>query len=285
MTALGIKKDEYDYYYGSGWESRISYSPIPLFRLSVNYFQEKQQTAFKNTDYSILKGSEPFKDNPPINDAFIRKAGFSLRLDPNKYKFIDWGDENESRLRLTNFPTLEFTYENASKNMGSTYDFRKYSMILSGRNRAGFLLNVTYKTGFVYLNGEVPFQNLAYFNANPGGINPALGFKAMRYQEYLGDKLFFLNMENDFGKLIWGNIPILNSLNFVTFYNIGRAELSPKNYSLSVYKGFSETSGIYQEAGVGIGGILNLFRLDFAWRLNNFRDGKNFNVVLSVDNF
>ncbi|MBE2255884.1 MAG: carboxypeptidase-like regulatory domain-containing protein [Ignavibacteria bacterium] len=285
MTSLGIKDDQYDYMYNSGWFARINYSPVPLFRFEGSIQQEKQQSAFKNTNFSFLKNDQLFKANPPINDAFSRSVGFSMRLDPNKYKYIDWGDDNESRLRLTNFPTIEFSYENNSKNLGSTYDFRKYSVMMNGRNRAGFLLNVTYKMGFTYLNGEVPYQSLAYFNANPGGINPALGFKVMRYQEYLGDKLFYLNIENDFGKLIWGNFPLLNTLNFVAFYNAGRSEISAKNFNLSSYKGYSETSGIYQEAGVGIGGILSLFRLDFAWRLNNFKDGKNFNVVLTVDNF
>ena len=53
----------------------------------------------------------------------------------------------------------------------------------------------------------------------------------------------------------------------------------------AAFKGFSETTGIFQEAGFGINGILDLFRVDFAWRLNNFRSGDNFNVVFSIVDF
>lgn len=285
MQTLFDKKDEYDYYYASGYRMSLVSSTIPQFRVGINYHQEKQTTAFTNTDYSFRKRDEPSKINPPINDAFMRSVGFSVRIDPNEYKYIDWGENNESRFRTTNFPTLQFTYDNSSKQFGSTYDFRTYSLLLSGRNQLTYFLNFTYKAGATYINGTVPYQNLAYFNANPGGINPALNFKAMDYQEFLGDKLYYLNFENNFGKFFWGNIPVLNNLNFVAFYNAGRSEIRQSNYDLSIYKGFSATNGIYQEAGVGVGGILGLFRLDFAWRLNNYREGKNFRIVFSSDNF
>lgn len=285
MRMLLDKQDGYDYYYASGYRLSLVSSTIPQLRVGVNYHQEKQTTAYANTDFSFRKRNEVSKINPPINDAFLRSIGFSVRIDPNEYKYIDWGDDNESRFRTTDFPTLQFTYNNSASKLGSTYDFREYSLLLNGRNQLTYFLNFTYKAGATYLNGTVPYQSLAYFNANPGGINPALNFKAMDYQEFLGDKLYYLNFENNFGKFFWGNIPVLNNLNFVAFYNAGRSEIRQSNYDLSIYKGFSATNGIYQEAGVGVGGILGLFRLDFAWRLNNYKEGRNFRVVFSSDNF
>jgi hypothetical protein len=279
------KKDEYDYYYASGYRASLNASTIPQLRFSINYHQEKQTTAFANTNYSFRKRDEISRVNPPINDAFLRAVGFSLRIDPNEYKYIDWGDDNESRIRMTDFPTLQFSYENSSKKLLSTYDFRRYSLLLQGRNQLTYFLNMTYKAGVTHMSGTVPYQSLAYFNANPGGINSALNFKAMDYQEFLGDRLYYLNFENNFGKFFWGNVPVLNNLNFIVFYNAGKSEIRKSNYDLSIYKGFSATNGVYQEAGVGVGGILGLFRFDFAWRLNNFKQGNNFRIVFSSDNF
>ncbi|HEX2788773.1 MAG TPA: DUF5686 family protein [Ignavibacteria bacterium] len=285
FRALIDKKDEYDYYYASGYRVSLNASTIPQLRLGISYHQEKQTSAFTNTDYSFRKRDEISRANPPINDAFLRAVGFSLRIDPNEYKYIDWGDDNESRIRMTDFPTLQFSYENSSKKLQSTYDFRKYSLLLQGRNQLTYFLNMTYKAGITHMSGTVPYQSLAYFNANPGGINAALNFKAMDYQEFLGDRLYYINFENNFGKFFWGNVPVLNNLNFIAFYNAGKSEIRKSNYDLSIYKGFSATDGIYQEAGVGVGGILGLFRLDFAWRLNNFKKGENFRIVFSSDNF
>ena len=286
FSSLLDKKDFYDYYYGSGYSLSLSTSYIPQLGFALNYNQEKQTTAKKNTDFSIRKHDVPFSQNPKINDAFLRTIGFSITLDPNKYRYIDWGDGDESKFRITDFPTLEFDFNYSNKNfLKSTYEFRKYSLTLNGRNYINTFLNLRYKFGAEYISGEVPYQNLAYFNANTGGINLPIGFKALKYQQYLGDRLYYLNIENNFGKLVWGNVPFIKQFNLIAFYNAGRVEIRESNRQLAAFKDFSATKGYYHEAGLGIGGILDMFRLDFAWRLNNYVDGYNFFVVLSLDSF
>ncbi|MFC2093594.1 DUF5686 family protein [Bacteroidota bacterium] len=286
ISGLFYKKDYYDYYYKSGYSLSLSSSYIPQLDIALRYNQEKQTTAKKNTDFSIIKPNESFLQNPNINDAFLRTVGFSLRLDPNEYVYIDWGDGSESKFSSSDLPTLDFSYDYSNKDfLKSTHDFRKYSITLNGRNNINTYLNFRYKLGADYISGEVPFQNLAYFNANTGGINLPVGFKTMTYQEYLGDKLYYLNFENNFGKLIWGNVPFIKRFNLIGFYNVGRVEIRESNRLLAAFKDFSVTEGYFHEAGFGIGGILDLFRLDFAWRLNNLVDGRNFHVVLSLDSF
>ena len=280
------KKDNYDYFYSSGYNIGVTSSYIPQFRVGIEYDQQKQTTAYKNTNFSIRKSDVEFSQNPPINDAFIRRIGLNFRINPNKYKYIDWGDGNESRFRVTDFPTLDISYQYSGKDfLNSTYDFRKYSAILYGENYVSTFLDLTYNAGFEYYNGSVPYQELAFFNSNTGGINLFLSFKTMQYQEYLGDKLFFLNLENNFGKLLWGNIPFIKKFDLIGFYNVGRVTITDENYDLAAFKDFSETNGIFQEAGFGINGILDIFRVDFAWRLNNYRSGDNFNIVFSIVNF
>ena len=286
ISGLFYKKDYYDYYYKSGYSLSLSSSYIPQLDIALKYNQEKQTTAKKNTDFSIIKPNDSFLQNPNINDAFLRTVGFSLKLDPNEYVYIDWGDGSESKFSSSDLPTLDFSYDYSNKDfLKSTYDFRKYSITLNGRNNINTYLNFRYKLGADYISGEVPFQNLAYFNANTGGINLPVGFKTMEYQEYLGDKLYYLNFENNFGKLIWGNVPFIKRFNLIGFYNAGRVEIRESNRLLAAFKDFSVTEGFFHEAGFGIGGILDLFRIDFAWRLNNLVDGRNFQVVLSLDSF
>jgi hypothetical protein len=286
LSGLFFKNDYYDYYYKSGYSLSLSTSYIPQVNFTIKYNQEKQTTAKKNTDFSIIKPNESFAQNPNINDAFLRTVGFSVRLDPNEYVYIDWGDGDESKFSSSDLPTLDFSYDYSNRDfLNSTYEFRKYSFVLNGRNNINTFLNFRYKLGVDFISGEVPFQNLTYFNANTGGINLPIGFKAMKYQEFLGDKLYYINFENNFGNLLWGNIPFINRFNLIGFYNIGRAEIRDSNWQLAAFKNFSVTKGYYQEAGFGISRILDMFRIDFAWRLNNFVYGHNFHVVLSLDSF
>ena len=107
----------------------------------------------------------------------------------------------------------------------------------------------------------------------------------MKYREYLGNKLYFLNFENDFGNILWSKVPFFKKLSLIGFINAGKSEISPSNLLLAASKNFSVTDKFYYEAGFGIDGILSLIRLDFAWRLNNRIPGRNFNFSVTLDGF
>ena len=136
------------------------------------------------------------------------------------------------------------------------------------------------------MTGQVPYQSLSYFSANSGTIDFNTSFKAMRYNEFLGDRLFYFNLENNFGKLLFGNIPIIKNFNLIGFFGAGRNQISDANYELAAFKDFTISKGIYMEAGFGISRILDLFRLDFAWRLNNpYKGTDRFFFNFTVDTF
>jgi hypothetical protein len=284
-SALLDKRDFYDYYYASGWDFRISKLLVPQLGVSLRYVQEKQFTANKNTDYSFRKNNQPFRDNPPVNDAFQRTVGLGLTIDPNKYKFIDYGDGEESRFTETEFPVLTLGFDYSAPKLGSTYEFRKYAAELNGENYFNRLLNLKYKLGTVFYSGNVPYQSLAHFNSTSAPWDRNLAFKTMSYREYLGDKIYYLNLENDFANLLWSKIKFIRKWSLVIFANIAKSEITAGNYQLSSFKDFSTTDSFYAEAGFGIANIFDLIRLDFAWRLNNQIPGRNFNFSFTFLNF
>jgi hypothetical protein len=63
---------------------------------------------------------------------------------------------------------------------------------------------------------------------------------------------------------------------------MGKNQISDANYQFASNKDFSISEGIFMEAGFGIGRILDIFRIDFAWRLNNYQDirGKLFTNLI-----
>lgn len=286
LRALFDKKDNLDYYYASGYDFSASYRMIPQLRLELNYSQEKQSTAYKNTDFSFRKKDVTFSQNPPINDAFERLIGTELRIDPNRFKSIDWGDGDVSRFKDTYFPVVELGFDYSGKKLGSTYEYRKFRAEIEGRNYVTSFVNIRYKLGAELMTGAVPYQSLTHFKATSGTIDFNNNFKAMSYNEFRGDRLWYFNFENNFGKLLWGNIPVFKKFNFIGFFNAGRNEITQANYELAAFKDFSITKGIYMEAGFGISRILDLFRIDFAWRLNNPHEGNEwFFFNLSGDTF
>lgn len=286
-TALFDKKDNLDYYYSSGYSLDLLYKLIPQFGIGVNFLQEKQLTAYKNTDFSFRKKEVEFIDNPPINDAFQRVIGVRFDVDPNKYDAIDWGTGDISRFRRTSIPELRLGFYYSGKELfNSTYEYRKFIVNLVGRNYFSSLFNIRYKTGFEFQTGQVPFQSLSYFKSSTGTIDIGMGFNAMTYQEFLGDRIFYFHLENNFGKILWGRIPYISKWNLILFFGAGKNYISDQNYELAAYKNFTITKGVYMEAGFGISRLLDVFRANFAWRLNNHeRDKGGVYFNLSIDPF
>lgn len=286
-TALFDKKDNLDYYYASGYNLDLAYKLVPQFGIGVNFLQEKQRTAYKNTNFSFRKKEVEFIENPPINDAFQRIIGFRFDIDANKYDAIDWGTGDISRFRRTSIPELRLGFYYSGKEFfNSTYEYRKYMVNLVGRNYFNNLFNIRYKAGFEYQNGQVPFQSLSYFKSSTGTIDIGMGFNAMTYQEFLGDRIFYFHFENNFGKILWGGIPYINKWNLILFFSAGKNLITDQNYQLASYKSFTLSNGIYMETGFGISRLLDIFRANFAWRLNNHeRDKGGVYLNLSVDSF
>lgn len=283
ISALVRKRDFYDYYYANGWSLGISRQITPQFNLSLKYLQEKQNTAVKNTDYSIFKKDDLFNGNPSINEAFQRTLGIGLTIDPNIYKYIDYGDGDESRFRETNYPKLTIGYEITPKSLGSTFEYRRYFAELNGNNGFGRFINLKYKLGGIYLSGDVPYQSLGYFIGSAVLRDRQFAFRTLRFRDYLGDKVLYANIENNFSNLIFSFIKPIRRWELIGFANFGKTEITGSNYSLASVKNFGVTDGWLVEAGFGIGNIFNLLRVDFAWRLTNKSADKsdNFRVTIS----
>jgi len=59
------------------------------------------------------------------------------------------------------------------------------------------------------------------------------------------------------------------------FYNAGRTSFRENNKIIPIHD-IKPTGSVFQETGVRVGKILSFLCFDFAWRLNHFKDGRNF---------
>lgn len=283
LYTLFTKKDIFNYYYGNGFSLNVHKSVFPQLRLGINYLEEKQTSAVKRSDFSFLRQSQKYADNPQITNTFKRTIGFDMRIDPNEYYGIDWGDGEITRYAASEFPRFFFKYDYSGKSLNSNFEHRRYTMDIYGHHNFGTFLNLKYTIGTVFVNGTVPYQELATFPTYLQFDINNPGFIVMDYNEYLGDRIFFLNLENNFGGILWGNIRWFRRWDLVGFFNAGKTDISSSNQPSLLNYPFnsSTTDGVFMEAGFSIDRILEIARLNLGWRLNNLKDGKNFLINVS----
>ncbi|MCX6159353.1 MAG: DUF5686 family protein [Ignavibacteriota bacterium] len=281
LYTLGTKKERYVYYNLNGYSIEVFKKIIPQIGIGIGYNQGKRTSAFVNTDYSFSKKPGTYGTNPLINDDFRRSLSLSFRIDPNKYRAIDWGDGDYSRFRITEYPWFTFKVENASKEfLQSTYDNRKYTLEVNGRNNFAARIKPTYKLGVKFMNGTITYQDINYFDVFKNPLDP-MTFAAMDYNEFGGSQLYFFNVENNFGKLFPKNIPILKSLDFIGFFNAGQSTMNDELRLSMPNSSLKGTDGTMFEVGFAIANVFDVARMNFGWRLNNYKPGSNFIFYLS----
>lgn len=285
IRTIVFKEDLFDYYYSGGFNIKLTGEILPQLKIYAVYNQEKNQSAIKTSDFSIFTPHKPYPDNIPIYECFSSSLGGGVIIDPNEYKQIDWGDGTKSKVKMTMYPELKFDYLNSGSYIGSNFENRKYSLYIEGYNNFNSFINIRYKIGGEYFSGDVPYQYLSYFTVPTISNSVTELFYTMNYREYAGDRLYRINFENDFGKLIFGNIPILKKFSLIGFFNAGRSFMSDRNNYLLQYKALYSTDGIYAESGFAIGRILEVMRVNFAWRLTNYKSGENFRMLVTIDGF
>lgn len=277
-------KERYFYYYLNGYSWNISKRILPQLTAGVGYFQGKRKSAFVSTNYSFVKHDEKYMINPLINDDFRRAILFSAKLDFNKYRAIDYGDGDVSVFQITEYPNLIFKFENSWKDfLGSTYDNRKFVVELRGINDFGPRAKFRYLLGYRHINGEIPYQDLMFFDIF--GAYPKMPFAALSYGEFFGDNVYYFNLDYKFGRFLPKRIPILGNIQLQAFFNAGKTTMSDNAYALSPDKNLKTTDGIALETGFAITNILDVVKMHFSWRLNNFGDGKFLFFFTFFDNF
>lgn len=287
MGGLFDKTDIYDYYYADGFKLNASYWLMPQLNIGTEYLNEKQQSAYTSTNFSVRKKEDEFSLNPQVNEGVLRTLGLNFRLNINEYGGIDWGDGDVTIFREGVIPILDAGFIYSGKEfLSSAFEYRKYYARLSGRRFFNRLFNIRYELGGILVDGEVPYQSLGFLNSEQGHISMGRNFGTTHINEFPGDKVYYFTLRNNFGNTLWRDVPFFGSINLAGYVNFMRNELSDANRDFSAYKGFRISEGIYTEAGIAMSNILELFELGFTWRLNNTSDGaRTFYLTLTSVRF
>jgi hypothetical protein len=270
LTAVAYKSDFSDYYWGKGFDGLLTYNFDQHNSVDLRFRSDDERTMHDSlVMFSILRGSTPFRFNPPINDGKLTSMESTVLLEN------DWA---------TSSLYTRLLGEVASTKLGGDFNYSKIDLLFAFVARVG-----PWGISTVYLDlGAMPtglpgIQHLFIFETPRGFANRARAFLTMREREYQGDRIVQLYLEQNFldlpTRLLGIHFLDRFQLHWFGLANIGYSSISDSTLT-HLPVGFSTTGNVpFVEAGFGLGNILNLVRLDFAWRITHRRtDVSNFSL-------
>lgn len=259
----------FDYYRPEGFRafSRWSHSPRDL-SLEVGYNSEDHRSLPTTTAYDLRGKSDNYRYNPAIDEGRMHTvdvvAGYNL---DESYNF-----------GVTGRKYVRFEIEHSSGALGSDFDFTRYETRLSWffptfyqRRLLPNTLDVGFKAGT--FSGDLPYQKMGIVDGAVGLLSPYGILRAARGRPYEGEQYVALHAEHNFRTIPFEAIglqPLVErNIGLILFGGAARTwgprEIPPQSSELYTPRG---TDGIHWEAGASLNGILGLFRLDFAARID-----------------
>jgi hypothetical protein len=257
-------RDEGFRFFGGLRDSRTRLSLQAAFN-SGEHSSLQTETAF-----DILGQSRTPRINPAINEGRLNsleaKVGYNLN---EGYSF---GVAGRNR--------IEFNVEYSDDALDSDFDFTRYSTHIDWSFNTFFkrrlfpnTLNISVDAGT--FSGRLPLQKFGSIDVAPNIFSPFEGLRTRRFQPYEGEQYAALNFEHNFRTIpfeLLGLRPLVErNLGIIVFGGAARSWVSDER-SQQIFNrtGFipNTTDGFHLEAGVSLNSILNLFRVDFAVRLD-----------------
>ncbi len=278
------KYDHKDYFYENGWNVSLNGNVLPIINATLGFHQSTYHNAIKNSDWSIFRHDRDYRNNPAIHEGTIRSLNVALRLDTRDY--IDNAGE---LTRMGGGPGYHFLAVGAEvsepKLITSDFTYKQYSVSLNGSFDLGRLGQTNYGLFGGLSSGSVPTQRIFNFIGSIPYLSSQWKFRTLGFREFSGDRIATLFVEHNFRDQIfrWLDIPLLKSSGWglVFFGAAGWSDITDKSLALQTVPTQTAKTPFY-EIGFGINQIFLLFRIDFAWRINHYREGKNFSVGVSI---
>lgn len=276
------KSDYRSYYYLKGAMLRVNYDFLRLFPLSVALERAWNGTARTHATWSLFNTHEPFPENPPINDGWFTKVDASVGYDGRP--FIDNAGELQRIGEQSLYPMLGIGRTIADLD-NETVTATTYTASLRGKFDVDGLGLVRFDASANTTQGALTTQQLFTLYGTIQVLSGNDRFRTLGYSEFGGDRRaqFFLTVKSGDRLFRTLSVPWIRDagVGLDVFGGAGWAWMNDHTRQLQLVD-VKETRTPFLEAGFSIDNIFSLFRVDFAWRLNHFREHRNFYVGLDT---
>ena len=264
MPILGYD-DYYNYFRKEGAFLNFGYIPKKsrtTYRL--NYTYENHRSIDFKTSYDILGRDNVQPLNPLIEDGRLSALELSLSRGDRKNTY---GTIEQNG--------LEMSVEQSAKLIGSDWNYTRFKLDVYKRFTTFYkkrflpnVLDIRVNAG-TYL-GDLPVQENGVLDASFGYFTPFGAFKTKRYIPYQGASYAGVYAEHNFRSvplemLGWRSAP-KTGLSIIAFGGIGKTWNPEDKVSRFNVQG---TDDVHIEVGGSLSNIFSLFRVDFAFRLDD----------------
>jgi hypothetical protein len=227
----------------------------------------------ETTPFAPLPASGIFYDQAGNPTDHVTNSEGSIRL---RYAYKEkWLEGNYYRVSLgSKYPIAELRYGMGFKNVfNSNYAYQKLSFSISDRVKIAPLGSVYYQVfAGKYWGGALPYLLLEIHPGNEFYAYNSVAFNMMNRFEFVSDQYAGFTIEHSLGGGLFNYIPYFKRIKLRQFWTakgiIG--SLNAENQALNSNKGFpfrTLQGNPYIELGTGVENILQLFRIDFVWRV------------------
>ena len=256
----------FDYYRSEGFRIFSGWDFPHNLSLEMGFNHENHTSLPTTTAYDIL-GNSNFLLNPSIPEGTMKSLDITAGYN------IDEG----YNFGVTTQKKIQLSIEHSSDALGSDFKFTRYTGFLSWsfptfyqRRFLANTLDFNIKGGTY--SGDLPPQKWGIIDGTIGSTAPYGVMKTIRNRPYQGQQYLSMTAEHNFRTIpfeLLGLRPLVNNnIGFIVF--AGTAKTWVKDSFLINQPGYTArvTNGVHWEAGASLNGILDLFRIDFATRLD-----------------
>lgn len=261
-------KGYFDYYRSEGYRA-FSHWELPTNDLSleIGFNSEDHQSLSTATAYDLPGSSNNYRFNPAIDEGRLNSINLTTGYELDEaYNF-----------GVTGQKYIRFEIEHSSDALGSDFDFTRYETRLSWsfptfyqRRLLPNTLDVGLKAGT--FSGDLPYQKMGIIDGAIGVLGPYGILRAARDRPYEGEQYIALHAEHNFRTIPFEAIglqPLVDrNIGFILFGGAARTwgpDDIPAQSEPYIPNG---TDGVHWEVGASLNGILGLFRVDFATRID-----------------
>jgi hypothetical protein len=256
----------FDYYRSEGYRAftKWEHSSTDL-SLSLGFDSKRHSSLSTSSAYDFLGNSSNFRINPFIDEGLLRSVDVVLGY--NLDEGYNFGVTGQKKIR--------FEIEHSSSELGSDFNFTRYETRVSWnfptfyqRRLMPNTLDISLKAGT--FSGDLPFQKWGIIDGAVSVFDPYGVMRAIRGRPYEGEQYVALHAEHNFQTIPFEVLGLksLVEQNIGLIIFAGAAKTwADWNQQLRLYRP-NTTGGVHWEVGASLNHILDFFRVDFAFRLD-----------------
>jgi hypothetical protein len=258
-TALLLHEDYPNYYSARGFSAWLQYLAGRERLVEQIYFKQEDTRSDTNiTNYSLLLRQHHYRENPAVEEGIWRYAGFELN---GSLPIEGWSVHGSLH--------GEWGWSDRAQPDDGFYMLGGASLTTRTRLGGWGDLSVFGKLDATP-TGSLPAQRKLFVETHDGPIRASTAFNTLRPFEFESNTLFQGSIEQNFydlpTRLVGVTLPF--TLNWIGFANYALFDDVTRYTGPVAGIGYGGTTRAeVLEAGVALGGILNVLRVDAAWRL------------------